>query len=101
MQVDGFEFAKRQALEFLETFKQGIDPASRDLLQCVARTALRTKLEEQLADHLTDAVTDAVLCIKTKVAIQESTLKRAHSGAQWRDNPEKVMRLAYRMDRPT
>lgn len=41
-------------------------PASphREMLRCVARTALRTKLYEKLADQLTDIVVDAVLTIK-------------------------------------
>jgi len=66
--VDGFEFAKKEALSYLDAFKQDAGPTDRELLHCVARTALRTKLEERLADHLTDAVTDAVLLIREGTA---------------------------------
>ncbi len=60
----GFEAAKRATLEFLETFKQQVDPADREKLACVARTSLRTKVYADLADLLTDIVTDAVLTIQ-------------------------------------
>ncbi|KAG1669874.1 hypothetical protein FOA52_012463 [Chlamydomonas sp. UWO 241] len=62
--VDGFEAAKRAALEFLEGFKIPVKDGDREILACVARTSLRTKLHEKLADQLTDIVTDAVLTIR-------------------------------------
>jgi hypothetical protein len=61
--LQGFDVAKRALLEFLDGFKEQVDPNDREMLQCVARTSLRTKLKEQLADQLTDIVTDAVLTI--------------------------------------
>lgn len=66
--VDGFDIAKKAALEFLDTFKVAAatagDAPDRELLACVARTALRTKLAEPLADQLTDIVADAVLTVR-------------------------------------
>jgi len=64
--VEGFDVAKRESLKFLETFKRaapGVEAPDREMLLCVARTALRTKLREELADKLTAIVVDAVLCI--------------------------------------
>ncbi|GFR52544.1 hypothetical protein Agub_g15119 [Astrephomene gubernaculifera] len=83
--VEGFEVARKAALEFLDTFKQPLptppaapasepsssssEPASappvdREVLRCLARTSLRTKLAEGLAEQLTDIVTDAVLTVR-------------------------------------
>lgn len=64
--VEGFDVAKRESLKFLADFKReapGMEAPDRELLLCVARTALRTKLREELADKLTTIVVDAVLCI--------------------------------------
>jgi len=61
--VEGFDVGKKALLEFLDTFKETVDPKDRELLACVARTSLRTKLYPQLADQLTSIVTDAVLTI--------------------------------------
>ncbi len=61
--VQGYEIAKKDLLEFLDGFKEAIDPSDRETLRCVARTALRTKLREGLADQLTDIVVDAVMTI--------------------------------------
>lgn len=61
--VQGYEIAKKDLLEFLDGFKEVIDPSDRETLRCVARTALRTKLREGLADQLTDIVVDAVMTI--------------------------------------
>ena len=49
--VEGLEAAKKASIEFLKTFKietGGVDAPDRELLLCVARTALRTKLEEHV-----------------------------------------------------
>jgi len=62
--AQGFELAKKQSLDFLETFKVKKDTTDRELLVNVARTSLRSKLYQELADQLTEIVTDAVLTIK-------------------------------------
>ena len=62
--LQGFETAKKATLQFLETFKDKIEAADREILLCVARTSLRTKLYQDLADQLTDIVVDAVLTIR-------------------------------------
>ena len=59
----GYEYAKKAALEFLEGFKEKVEAGDKEILRCVARTSLRTKLYEELADQLTDIVVDAVLTI--------------------------------------
>jgi len=64
--VEGFEAAKKASIAFAEGFKisaPGPENPDKELLTCVARTALRTKLREELADQLTSIVVDAVLCI--------------------------------------
>ena len=63
--TEGFDIAKKHAIEFLDTFKlEKPDAANdRDLLVNVARTSLRTKLDNKLADHLCEIVVDAVECI--------------------------------------
>lgn len=60
----GFDIAKKALLEFLDKFKEAVDPSDREQLRCVARTSLRTKLYAALADQLTDIVADAVLAVR-------------------------------------
>ena len=62
--VEGFDAAKEATLKFLDEFAQPANLDDRDLLQCVARTALSTKLPGGLAEYMSGAVTDAVLCIR-------------------------------------
>ena len=62
--AEGYDISKRAVLQFLESYKESIDPEDREKLRCVARTALRTKLREPLADQLTDIVVDAVLTVR-------------------------------------
>ncbi|CAG9532380.1 unnamed protein product [Cercopithifilaria johnstoni] len=61
--TEGFEYASKKTLEFLEYFKQ-TPKIDRGLLIEVARTSLRTKLNQKLADHITECVVDAVLAIR-------------------------------------
>ncbi|KAL1916369.1 uncharacterized protein VTP21DRAFT_5986 [Calcarisporiella thermophila] len=61
--TEGFDLAKKEALQFLEKFRVARE-ADRELLVSVARTALRTKVHRDLADTLTEAVVDAVLSIQ-------------------------------------
>ncbi|CEL96991.1 unnamed protein product [Vitrella brassicaformis CCMP3155] len=67
---EGFDLARKEVLNFLDTFKvpslSDKGEPDRELLTCVARTALRTKLHTQLADQLTDIVVEAVLMIRPK-----------------------------------
>lgn len=63
--TEGFEMAKKEALEFLDKFRVE-KKMERELLLNVARTSLRTKVRQELADILTEAVVDAVLCIRTE-----------------------------------
>ncbi|KAJ3333333.1 T-complex protein 1 subunit zeta [Blyttiomyces sp. JEL0837] len=60
--TEGFEIAKKEALNFLETFKikRTMD---RETLINVARTSLRTKVRPDVADALMEAVVDAVMAI--------------------------------------
>jgi len=61
--TEGFEIAKKKALEVLDEIKVE-NIIDRDLLINVARTSLRTKTPSELSDHLTEIVVDAVLSIK-------------------------------------
>ena len=60
---EGYEVAKKAAVEFLRGYKEDFDVSDRETLRCLARTSLRTKLREDLADQLTDAVVDGVMTI--------------------------------------
>jgi T-complex protein 1 subunit zeta len=60
--VDGIELAKKEALAFLETFKDTRE-ITRDLLIEVARTSLNTKISPELANPLTEVIVDAVQTI--------------------------------------
>lgn len=60
--TDGFELAKTEALNFLDTFKIPSE-VDRELLLSVARTSLSTKINKTLAKQLTPDVADAVLAI--------------------------------------
>ena len=49
--VEGFDAAKRASIKFLEDYKvpcPGVANPDKELLTCVARTALRSKLREDL-----------------------------------------------------
>ncbi|XP_062072376.1 T-complex protein 1 subunit zeta-2 isoform X1 [Lepus europaeus] len=61
--AEGFEAAKKKALEVLEKLKVGKE-MKREILLDVARTSLRTKVRADLADVLTKAVVDSVLAIR-------------------------------------
>lgn len=62
--VDGFDAARKKALEFLDSFKYVPESVDRELLISVARTALKTKVSAQLAEQLADICVDAVLTIR-------------------------------------
>ncbi|KAG1289949.1 hypothetical protein G6F66_009064 [Rhizopus arrhizus] len=62
--TEGYDLAKKEALNFLEQFKVNQGEIDRELLVSVARTSLRTKVHRALADTLTEAVVDAVLAIR-------------------------------------
>ncbi|KAN0133971.1 Chaperonin Cpn60/TCP-1 family [Lactarius tabidus] len=59
----GFDIAKKEALAFLDTFKQ---PSSLDrpTLISLAKTSLATKLSVALAQQLAESVVDAVMTIR-------------------------------------
>ncbi|KAI0315810.1 T-complex protein 1 zeta subunit [Amylostereum chailletii] len=60
---EGFDIAKKEALAFLDTFKQPSN-LDRATLVNVAYTSLATKLNSALAHQLSEAVVDAVLAIR-------------------------------------
>ncbi|KAI8575013.1 hypothetical protein K450DRAFT_263744 [Umbelopsis ramanniana AG] len=61
--TEGYDLAKKEALEFLEKFKTVKEDIDREALVSVARTSLRTKVHRSLADSLTEAVVDGVVTI--------------------------------------
>ncbi|XP_036922422.1 T-complex protein 1 subunit zeta-2 isoform X1 [Sturnira hondurensis] len=61
--AEGFEAAKKKALEVLEEIKVKKE-MKRDFLLDVARTSLQTKVHAKLADVLTEAVVDSVLAVR-------------------------------------
>lgn len=62
--ADGFELARKVALDVLESMKVPIPPLDRQALINVTRTSLRTKIHHKLADKLTEICVDAALAIK-------------------------------------
>ncbi|TFY63864.1 hypothetical protein EVG20_g6148 [Dentipellis fragilis] len=67
---EGFDIAKKDALAFLDTFKQP-SKLDRATLVNVAYTSLATKLNAGLAKQLADSVVDAVLTIHAKDQYRE------------------------------
>ncbi|KAF2219992.1 T-complex protein 1 subunit zeta [Elsinoe ampelina] len=63
--TDGYEFARTEALKFLDSFKLEKE-VDRELLLSVARTSLATKVNASLAEQLTPDIVDAVLTIYNK-----------------------------------
>ncbi|XP_045045994.2 T-complex protein 1 subunit zeta-2 isoform X4 [Desmodus rotundus] len=61
--AEGFEAAKKKALEVLEEIKMKKE-MKRDFLLDVARTSLQTKVRAKLAAVLTEAVVDSVLAVR-------------------------------------
>merc|ERR1712002_626923 len=61
--TEGFEMAKKRALEVLNEIKVE-SKMDRDTLINVSRTSLRTKTPKDLSDRLTEIVVDAVIAIK-------------------------------------
>jgi len=60
--AEGFELAKKEALQVLDKLKVPITPNRETLIQ-IAQTSLRTKLSAENADILTDIIVDAILAI--------------------------------------
>ena len=63
--TEGFEIAKKIALETLESFKINLtDDEKRELLTKISSTSLLTKVHPSIAHKLTEICVDAVLSIK-------------------------------------
>ncbi|KAK4689906.1 T-complex protein 1 subunit zeta, partial [Tremellales sp. Uapishka_1] len=74
---EGFDLAKKEALSFLDSFKQ-IPTLDRATLISVAHTSLSTKLHARLATKLSADVVDAVLAIQPPVPSADATGVDAH-----------------------
>lgn len=65
--TEGFEDAKRKALEILEEMKVPITPEEqKTILTQVSRTSLLTKVHPKIGEKLTDICVDAVLSVQQK-----------------------------------
>ncbi|CUS22123.1 LAQU0S04e08724g1_1 [Lachancea quebecensis] len=67
MITDGFEIARRETMEFLNSYKidkLAEEDMDREFLLQVARSSLSTKVAPELTEVLTPIVTDAVLSVK-------------------------------------
>lgn len=62
--TEGFEVAKKKALEVLDSFRID-EKVTRERLLNVAHTSLSTKVHHKMASQLTEIVVDAVLAVKT------------------------------------
>ncbi|WWD19674.1 T-complex protein 1, zeta subunit [Kwoniella shandongensis] len=71
---EGFDMAKKEALSFLDSFKQFPKLDRADLI-AVAHTSLSTKLHAKLATKLSADVVDAVLAIQPIETIEEGAHK--------------------------
>ncbi|TFK54087.1 chaperonin-containing T-complex zeta subunit Cct6 [Heliocybe sulcata] len=69
--AEGFDLAKKEALAFLDTFKQSAT-LDRATLINVAHTSLATKLDNALAKQLAADIVDAVLTIRPPPPTDES-----------------------------
>ncbi|KAN0114054.1 Chaperonin Cpn60/TCP-1 family [Russula decolorans] len=82
----GFDIAKKEALAFLDTFKQ---PSSLDrpTLVSLAKTSLATKLNAAMTQQLSESVVDAVMAIRPPPPPEENSLTRVIADAkdQWRE----------------
>lgn len=63
--TDGFDIARNETLNFLNSFKQEVE-IDRELLLAVARSSLTTKVNNKLSEILTPIVADAVLTIRSE-----------------------------------
>lgn len=64
--TDGFEIARKEALDYLDQFKIDKTEIDREFLLQVARSSLSTKVNNELTQVLTPIVTDAVLSVQNK-----------------------------------
>jgi T-complex protein 1 subunit zeta len=62
--VDGIDIAKKETLNFLESFKIAKEEPSKELLMEVAKNSLLTKIHPKMANPLTEIVVDSVNTIK-------------------------------------
>merc|ERR1712136_677100 len=62
--TEGFEVAKKKALDVLDSFRVD-EKVTRERLLNVAHTSLSTKVHHKMASQLTEIVVDAVLAIKS------------------------------------
>ncbi|RWS24590.1 T-complex protein 1 subunit zeta-like isoform X1 [Leptotrombidium deliense] len=62
--ADGFEIAKRKAIEVLDQVKVELGGDQKTWLMNIAKTALRTKVHHKVADRLTEICVDSVLAVK-------------------------------------
>ncbi|KAL0956480.1 hypothetical protein HGRIS_002626 [Hohenbuehelia grisea] len=89
---EGFDLAKKEALAFLDTFKQSVK-LDRATLVNVAHTSLATKINSILAKKLAEDVVDAVLTIQPPAP-------SADSANQWRDPIDlhmvEIMKMQHR-----
>ncbi len=63
--TEGFEFARKKTIEYLNRSKIAKPNMDKAVLLDVARSSLRTKVEQELADHLAEICVDAVLAIRS------------------------------------
>merc|ERR1712183_887867 len=73
--TEGFEEAKKIALETLENMKINLtDEETRDILTKISSTSLHTKVHPKIAKNLTDICVDSVLAIKPEQSGQDIDL---------------------------
>merc|ERR1739848_622993 len=73
--TEGFEEAKKIALETLENMKSNLtDEETRDILTKISSTSLHTKVHPKIAKNLTDICVDSVLAIKPEQSGQDIDL---------------------------
>lgn len=61
--ADGFDQARKKAIDFLDTFKHKVDGKDQEMLLSVAQTALKTKVSAPLAEKLAKICVEAISCI--------------------------------------
>ncbi|KAH9002107.1 T-complex protein 1 zeta subunit [Lactarius hatsudake] len=88
----GFDIAKKEALAFLDTFKQPSN-LDRHTLISLAKTSLATKLSAALAQQLAESVVDAVMTIRPPAPPKDAV-------DQWREPIDlhmvEIMKMQHR-----
>lgn len=97
--TDGFDIARDECLNFLDTFKTTTSKDDmlndRDLLYGITSTSLKTKLDNDLSNTLSDAIVDSIRCIAS--CENEDDIKDEHNNRPIDLNRVEIMAMQRKM----